>query len=121
MGVAPDSNILEVGLIMAEARKAALVVDHDGELVGIFGFKDMMCRVVANELPLEETNVASVMTPSPESVTPETTVLEALQLMHDHGFLTLPVCTDEVVVGVVDVMDLILSYGGADVWKSLFD
>jgi len=119
--VAPDSNILEVGLIMAEARKAALVVDHDGELVGIFGFKDMMCRVVAKELPLEETNVASVMTPSPESVTPETTVLEALQLMHDHGFLTLPVCTDEVVVGVVDVMDLILSYGGADVWKSLFD
>jgi len=38
----------------------------------------------------------------------DVTVLEALQIMHDNKFLTLPVCEgDGVVVGIVDVMDLI--------------
>jgi CBS domain-containing protein len=42
-------------------------------------------------------------------------VLEALQIMHDNKFLTLPVCEgDGVVVGIVDVMYLIYGCGGAD-------
>jgi CBS domain-containing protein len=119
--VSPQSTLDTVGLIMAEARKAALVVE-DNELVGIFGFKDMMSRAVAKELPLDRTQVSSVMTPNPESVSPETTVLEALQIMHDNRFLTLPVCEDNgAVVGLVDVMDCIYASGGAEGWKSIFE
>ena len=33
----------------------------EGELVGIFGFKDMMTRAIAKEMPLELTAVSSVM------------------------------------------------------------
>ena len=54
-----------------------------------------MNRVVAKELPLEATPVSHVMTANPESVSPDMTVLEALQTMHDHKFLTLPVCEEE--------------------------
>jgi hypothetical protein len=61
------------------------------------------------------------MTPNPESVSPETTVLEALQIMHDNKFLTLPVCEDDGrVIGLVDVMDCVHASGGAEGWKSLF-
>lgn len=116
----PGRNLRETGTIMAEARKAALIVD-DGELVGIFGFKDMMTRAIAKELPLELTAVSSVMTPNPEAVSPDTTVVEALQIMHDNKFLTLPVCEDNgTVVGLVDVMDLIYGCGGAEGWRSIF-
>jgi len=116
----PGRNLRETGLMMTEARKAALIVD-DGELVGIFGFKDMMTRAIAKELPLELTAVSSVMTPNPEAVSPDTTVVEALQIMHDNKFLTLPVCEDNgVVVGLVDVMDLIYGCGGAEGWRSIF-
>ncbi|KAL7538744.1 hypothetical protein ACHAXR_012350 [Thalassiosira sp. AJA248-18] len=119
--VSPSSTLQTVGLMMAEARKAALIVDNN-ELVGIFGFKDMMTRAVAKELPLDSTSVSDVMTPNPESVSPETTVLEALQIMHDNKFLTLPVCEDNGrVVGLVDVMDCVYASGGAEGWKSLFD
>ncbi|KAL7551539.1 hypothetical protein ACHAWF_014727, partial [Thalassiosira exigua] len=119
--VSPNSTLQTVGLMMAEARKAALIVDN-GQLVGIFGFKDMMTRVVAKELPLDSTFVSDVMTPNPESVSPETTVVEALQIMHDNKFLTLPVCEDDGrVVGLVDVMDCVYASGGAEGWKSLFD
>ena len=118
--VGPSSTIREVGMKMAEHRKAALVVDN-GELVGIFGFKDMMSRVVAKELPLDTTQVQDVMTPSPEFVSPEMTVLEALQTMHDNKFLTLPVCEEDGrVVGVVDVMTVIHGCGGPEGWRSMF-
>jgi CBS-domain-containing membrane protein len=106
--------------MMAEARKAALVVEN-GRLAGIFGFKDMMTRVIAKELPLDLTPVSSVMTPNPESVSPDTTVLEALQIMHDNKFLTLPVCElNGRVIGVVDVMDCVYASGGAEGWRSIF-
>eukprot|EP01083_Nonionella_stella_P263330 894631_1 len=106
---------------MAESRKAALVVD-EGALVGIFGFKDMMSRVVAKELPLDYTTVQDVMTPSPESVSPDMTVVEALQVMHENKFLNLPVCeSNGTVCGLVSVMDLIYGCGGAEGWRSLFD
>lgn len=118
--VSPNSSLQDVGFMMAEARKAALVVESD-KLVGVFGFKDMMTRAVAKELPLDSTPVSAVMTPNPEYVSPETTVLEALQIMHDNKFLTLPVCEDDGrVIGLVDVMDCVHASGGAEGWKSLF-
>jgi len=118
--VSPSTTIQETGIMMADARKAALVVDN-GQLVGIFGFKDMMTRAIAKELPLDFTAVSSVMTPNPESVSPDTTVLEALQIMHDNKFLTLPVCeANGNVIGIVDVMDCVYASGGAEGWKSIF-
>ena len=119
--VSPTSTVRETAVVMAEARKAALVVE-DGELVGIFGFKDMMTRAVAKELPLDLTPVESVMTSDPESVSPDITVVEALQIMHESKFLNLPVCeSDGRVCGILSVMDLIYGCGGAEGWRSLFD
>ena len=119
--VSPTASLQTVGLMMAEARKAALVVQND-ELIGIFGFKDMMSRAIAKDLPLDTTHVSSVMTPHPEAVSPDITVLEALQVMHDNRFLTLPVCEDDGrVVGLVDVMDCVYASGGSQGWKSLFN
>jgi signal-transduction protein with cAMP-binding, CBS, and nucleotidyltransferase domain len=118
--VSPRTTVQETGMMMAEARKAALVVDG-GRLIGIFGFKDMMTRAIAKELPLDLTAVSTVMTPNPESVSPDTTVLEALQIMHDNKFLTLPVCeANGNVIGVVDVMDCVYASGGAEGWRSIF-
>ena len=118
--VKPSTNLRETGLVMAEARKAALVVD-DGELVGIFGFKDMMTRAIAKEIPLELTAVSSVMTENPETATPDISVVEALQIMHDEKMLTLAICEEDGrVLGLVDVMDLIYGCGGAEGWRSIF-
>jgi CBS domain-containing protein len=119
--VSPDASIRAAGMVMAEHRKAALVVDAEGQLAGIFTFKDMMSRAVANELPLDSTDVSEVMTPNPEVVSPDLTVLDALQMMHDNHFLNLPVCeADGRVVGVVGVMDVIHGFGGAEGWRSMF-
>ena len=119
--VRPSCTVLEAAERMAENRKAALIVEG-GKLVGILSFKDVMSRVIAKELSLSETPVSDVMTPNPESMLPDATVLEALQVMHDNDFLTLPVCeSDGRVVGLVDVMDVIYGCGGAEGWRSIFN
>ena len=62
------------------------------------------------------------MTPNPDTVSPEISVIEVLQNMHDNKFLTLHICeNDGRVCGVVDVMDLIYGCGGMDEQRSIFD
>ena len=118
--VRPDTSIKDAGILMAERTKAALVVD-DGELLGIVSFKDIMSRAIAKELDLTNTDVTAIMTPNPEVMSPDATTIEALQLMHDYKFLTIPVCEDNgTVVGLVDVMDVIYGCGGDNGWRSIF-
>ena len=82
----------------------------------------MILRVVANELHSDLTTVSTVITPNPETVSPEISVIEALQNMHDNKILTLLICeNDGRVCGVVDVIELIYGYGGMDEWRSIFD
>mmetsp|Transcript_2103 Transcript_2103/g.2562 ORF Transcript_2103/g.2562 Transcript_2103/m.2562 type:complete len:215 (+) Transcript_2103:1511-2155(+) len=119
--IAPSDTIYQASKKMAEHKKAALVVQND-RLVGILSFKDIMSRVIAKELPPQTTPVSDVMTPSPDSMDPNSSVLEALQLIHDQGFFSLPVCeANGQVVGLVDVMDVIYGCGGVDEWRSIFD
>jgi len=119
--ITPDTSILEAGIIMTDMRKAAIVVE-DQELVGIVSFKDIMSRAIAKELPLDTTPVRRIMTANPDFVSPDVTIVEAMQTMHENKFLTLPVCeSDGSVCGVMDVMDLIYGAGGADGWRSIFD
>jgi CBS domain-containing protein len=119
--VSPETSVLDAAAVMAEKEKAALIVE-EGEVVGIFGFKDMMTRVVAKELDQSSTPVSVVMTPDPECVEPDMTVVEALKMMHDNKFLTLPVCEENgSIAGIVDVMDLIHACGGAEHWRSIFE
>ena len=121
--VSPETSVRDAGILMAEHRKAALVVDEEGHLAGIFGFKDMMTRVVAKGMSPDSTAVCDVMTPNPETVLSSMTVLEAMQMMHDNRFLTLPVCDEKsgAVLGVVGVMDVIHGCGGKDGWRSIFN
>ena len=77
---------------MATTRKGVLVMDDRGkELLGIFTPKDILSRVVAKDLSCDETLVSQVMTPNPDCVSPDLTLLDALREMHDHKYLHLPV------------------------------
>lgn len=116
----PKSSVYEASQLMTEHRKATIVVEDD-KVVGIFGFKDMMKRVVAAELDVNTTQIAEVMTESPECVDPDITVIEALEIMHDSRFLSLPVCeSDGTVVGLVDVLDVMYGCGGTQGWRAVF-
>ena len=99
--VSPHSKVKQSYALMALEKKVTLVVDN-GELVSNFGFKYMMSRVTAKELPSDLTIVSTVMTPNPETDSPEMLVIEALQNMHDNNFLTLPLIDIDISTSTYD-------------------
>ncbi|KAJ6419381.1 hypothetical protein OIU84_029482 [Salix udensis] len=92
---------------MRELRVNSVIVVTRNKIQGILTSKDILMRVVAHNLSPELTLVEKVMTPNPECVTVETTVLDALHLMHDGKFLHLPVLDkDGSAVACVDVLQI---------------
>jgi CBS domain-containing protein len=119
--VKPSSNVREATHMMSEARKGILIMEDD-ELIGILTPKDVLSRVLAKGKSPDLTAVSSVMTPNPDCVNPDITLLDALKEMHDHKFLHLPIREDDGrVLGLVDVMELMSSSaGGGKGWRDFF-
>ncbi|KAG6596139.1 myosin-like protein [Phytophthora cinnamomi] len=114
-----NMTVYEATTYMAETRRPALVVSSNPEfqeLIGIFTPKDVLLRVIAEDLDVSTTPVSQVMTPNPESAAPETSVLDAFHIMHDGKFLNLPVVSPDSgdILGVADVLSISLaSFGEA--------
>ncbi|KAE8889740.1 Myosin-I heavy chain [Phytophthora fragariae] len=114
-----NMTVYEATTYMAETRRPALVVSSNPELqnlIGIFTPKDVLLRVIAEDLDVNTTPVSQVMTPNPESAAPETSVLDAFHIMHDGKFLNLPVVSPDSgdIMGVADVLSISLaSFGEA--------
>ncbi|OAJ43776.1 hypothetical protein BDEG_27096 [Batrachochytrium dendrobatidis JEL423] len=76
-------------------------------LAGIFTTKDLVLRVLAAGLNPEKTAISRVMTPHPDCVGLDTTVIDALRKMYLHRYLHLPVLLDNGdVCGMADVLSL---------------
>ncbi|CAI9108771.1 OLC1v1008455C1 [Oldenlandia corymbosa var. corymbosa] len=92
---------------MKELRVNSVIVMSANKIQGILTSKDILMRVVAQNLSPELTLVEKVMTPNPECATLDTTILEALHIMHDGKFLHLPVVDrDGYVIACVDVLQI---------------
>lgn len=94
---------------MQELRvNSAVIVSLSGtKIQGILTSKDILMRVVAQNLSPELTLVEKVMTQNPDCATLDTTILDALHMMHDGKFLHLPVVDRHgYVAACVDVLQI---------------
>ncbi|XWS51430.1 hypothetical protein CRYUN_Cryun12cG0175600 [Craigia yunnanensis] len=105
--VSPDDTVLATSKKMLESRLNSAVVTVENKPRGILTSKDILMRVIAQNLPPETTLVEKVMTPNPECATVDTPIVDALHTMHDGKFLHLPVVDrDGEIVAVVDVIHI---------------
>lgn len=103
----PGSTVLDATRLMNAERIGALLVMHDGQLVGIFTERDVLRRVVADGRPPDDTPVAAVMTADVVCCGPETPVDEAAELMRRERIRHIPVVDgDGLVVGLVSIGDI---------------
>ncbi|OLY78053.1 CBS domain-containing protein CBSCBSPB5 [Smittium mucronatum] len=110
--VTPKASVYEVAqLLKLSNTTAALIIDEaQGLLVGIFTTKDIVLRVIAAGLDQYNCSVVRVMTSQPDSVSPETTIIDALKQMHEKNYLNLPVVNDDgEIMGIADVLTLCYS------------
>ncbi|XP_057474886.1 CBS domain-containing protein CBSCBSPB5-like isoform X1 [Actinidia eriantha] len=105
--VSPTDTVLAATKKMLECRMSSAVVIVENKPRGILTSKDILMRIIAQNLPPESTLVEKVMTPNPECATMDTPIVDALHTMHDGKFLHLPVVDREgVAVAVVDVLHI---------------
>ncbi|KAI3455022.1 hypothetical protein Pfo_011685 [Paulownia fortunei] len=105
--VDPSDTVLVAAKKMLEIRASSAVVTVENKPWGILTSKDMLMRVIAQDLPPESTLVEKVMTPNPKCATIDTPIIDALHTMHDGNFLHLPLIDkDGMVVAVVDALHL---------------
>ena len=105
--VSPSDPIYVAAKKMRELRCNSVIIVTGNKIQGILTSKDILMRVVAQSLSPELTPVEKVMTSNPECATLETTILEALHIMHDGKFLHLPVIDkDGCVAACVDVLQI---------------
>ncbi|KAH0706316.1 hypothetical protein KY285_012272 [Solanum tuberosum] len=105
--VEPNDTVLDAAKKMFESQTSSAIVAVDKKPQGILTSKDILMRVIAQDLSPESILVERVMTPNPECATTDTSIVDALHTMHDGKFLHLPVIDkDGIVVAVVDVLHI---------------
>jgi CBS domain-containing protein len=104
--VSPQSSVGEAVARMNQRRIGSLLVMDGERLVGIFTERDVLTRVVPQQLDPQKTPVGEVMTRNPISISPNRTVQEAMMVMTDTRHRHLPVVQGGKVVGVVSIGDL---------------
>src|SRR5215217_5813817 len=82
--IAPDATVRDALALMAAKSVAAVVVLSDGALVGIISARDYGRKVILEGKAASDVRVREVMTSSLITITPATTVLEAMELMTHH-------------------------------------
>ena len=97
---------------MLEEKLGAIIVERDGQPVGIFTERDLMRRVVAAGIGLDRV-LEEVMTPDPETLGLDDGMAYALNRMTVGGFRNIPIVDEKgALVGIVsqrEVVDYIVS------------
>jgi CBS domain-containing protein len=88
--VKESTSIKEAIQLMLERNLAAVLVERDGNPVGIFTERDVLRRVIRTGID-QERPVEEVMTPDPEFLSPEDSIAFALNRMVVGGYRNIPI------------------------------
>lgn len=107
--VSSDATVREAAKAMAEHNVGCSAVVDDGRLVGMFTERDILKRVLLQDLRTDQTRVADVMTTEIVTCGPDTDVRLARLLLRDHHIRHLPVLEEGGrLLGVLSIRDLVL-------------
>ncbi len=110
VSVAPTMEVMELARTLSARRIGAAVVQDDAaQLLGIVSERDVLNAVAAKGVAALGMSVAQLMTRAIITVTPATTVAEAMELMTAGRFRHLPVVEGGRLAGIVSIGDVVKS------------
>ncbi len=103
-----SATLSEVASQLSRRGIGALVVlDSDKTLLGIVSERDIVHALAANGQTAMEMTAGQVMTRALKTITPKTSVDEAMGLMTTGRFRHLPVLDHNVLVGIISIGDVV--------------
>jgi CBS domain-containing protein len=111
VGIAPESTIHDVAVVMERSGVGSLAVIDGERLVGIVTDRDLVRRALANDLPTDS-RVDGVMSGPVVTIDAESDLHEAFGLFRVNAVRRLAVVRDGQFVGMVTVDDLLIDLAG---------
>ena len=105
--VMPETPVYEALEIMADKDIGAVLVMEDADLCGVFSERDYARKVILQGKASRETTVGEIMTSPPIVATLEQSVDDCLRIMTDRRVRHLPVVSQQAVIGVLSIGDLV--------------
>ncbi len=110
-----DATVQEACRLMREHRIGCLVVtDGPGHVEGIFTERDVVNRIVAEDLDASDTTVGEMMTREVIVVEPERKLGEVEAIMKQHRIRHLPVAGANALLGLVSIGDVLAYHAAAN-------
>jgi len=105
--VPPFTSVRTAVATMQEGSRSCVLAVEDGKLQGIFTERDVLTKCMDDGFDWDQPLSTSVLTPEPRTIASNRTIAEAMMLMQQHHYRTLPVMTNGSVVGLVRLGDLL--------------
>ena len=106
--IAPTDEIAEVAQVLSDHRiGAVLVMDRADQLLGIVSERDVVRSLSANGAGTLRMTAGQLMTRVLHTVTPDTSVIEAMHVMTNSRVRHLPVMKDGVLIGMISIGDVV--------------
>jgi CBS domain-containing protein len=104
---APADTISEAAAKMWQQQTGSLLVMESEKLIGILTERDLL-RCTAEGIDAKSTSIAEAMTADPVTISSDTALKDAAEIMFQKWFRHLPVVSpDGNVVGVISLRDLL--------------
>lgn len=106
--VQSNNTVREAATFMAEKNVGAVPVLKGNDLVGVISERDVVRRVLLQDLDWNSTPVSEVMSAEPLTVVPDDDAEHCMLLMKQHNFRHLPVCEGTRLLGFLSMRELLL-------------
>jgi CBS domain-containing protein len=101
----PTMSVYDAAVAMREKDVGSVIIEENGQLVGIFTERDLLNRVVAVGKDPAKTSLSEVMTRDVIGLEGDKPLSHALHLMHQNAFRHVPVLEQGKPIGMVSARD----------------
>lgn len=102
-----DDTLIDVASSMRDINVGFMPVMDGDRLVGVVTDRDIVVRAVADNMDIENTSIADIMSTDLQTVSPDMDINEASSIMEDFQIRRLPVVDENgMLLGVVSLGDI---------------
>ena len=105
----PSMNAADAGALMKQFDVGVIPVAEGEQLLGLVTDRDLVVRVLAERKDPTDVRLSDALTKSPITVSPDTKLSEARDLMAEHKIRRLPVTKADRLVGILSLGDVALA------------
>jgi len=105
--ISPEATIFDALKLMAEKNVGAIMVIHNGKLVGMFSERDYARKIILQGYSSKEAKVGDFMSTDLVIARPEMTIYECMAIMLQKKVRHLPVLDHNEISGIITIRDVV--------------